>query len=113
MSTATDIREALAAWDKATHGDSNDAEYEAGLDMADVLRGVLMEQDILGRLWEHADDYEAEVISQLARKAGILWQCHASDAQVGNLECLWDNREDDATCGSCGASRPEREAGAP
>ncbi len=98
-----DAREALAAWDKAIEGDSGDAEYEAGLGMAEVLRALASAPDILARLWEWADDDEAETISQVARKAGILWQCHVVR---DGIECRWDNREDEPTCGSCGAPRP-------
>lgn len=69
----------------------------------------MTESDILSRLWEWADDDEADMISQLARKAGILWQCRRPDE--GGYECLWDNREDESTCGNCGQLKEE--AGTP
>jgi hypothetical protein len=39
-SDLTGIREALVVWDNALEGDSNDAEYEAGLGMAGILRDL-------------------------------------------------------------------------
>jgi hypothetical protein len=53
------------------------------------------------RLLEAADDYELSVIETAAERAGLIWQCWASD---GTGTC-WTNSERDAVCQRCGNAR--------
>lgn len=55
------------------------------------------------RLRNVADDYENEVLTAVALRAGILWRC---DCQPGN----WDNPESENTCGRCGAPKSRRDS---
>lgn len=58
----------------------------------------------MDRLQEAArDDYERDHLTEIARRAGLLWQC---DRYARGNWCGWDNREDATTCGGCGQPRP-------
>lgn len=54
----------------------------------------------LARLFNAADDNEADVIEQVAIKAGLLWRCPDEG-------CRYNNDEQDKVCGSCGKKRPK------
>ena len=53
---------------------------------------------VIERLFNTADDYETDTLTDLMIRAGILWRC---DCEPGN----WDNREDENNCGRCGRPR--------
>ena len=54
--------------------------------------------DVLGRLFDEADDYELATLDSLAIRAGLIWQCPGDH---------WNNREGEQNCGSCGKGRDE------
>lgn len=46
-------------------------------------------------MFQVAEDWEADVLSDLRRRAGITWQC----------ECGYSNMADESTCDGCGLTR--------
>lgn len=54
-----------------------------------------MDLTVLSKLYDHADDVEAETITEVALKADLLWQCR----------CGIYNDNDSVTCLDCGADR--------
>ena len=71
-------------------------DFHAANDCAGEAEAV----DVLGALWEAADDYEADMITDVARRAGLCWKCP-------DEACNWNNRADEARCGSCGKTANE------
>lgn len=48
----------------------------------------------LDQMYRVAEDWEADVLDALRRRAGITWEC----------EGCWTNTADTATCDQCGAA---------
>jgi hypothetical protein len=59
------------------------------------------------RIWDVADDFEADVLTSLLLKAGLLWEC-ARRGEDGHA-CGYRNDESARECEDCGAPRPARE----
>jgi hypothetical protein len=56
-----------------------------------------MNEDVLTALFEAANDHEATVIENVAKKAGLIWICPVEP---------WTNRAGE-TCGRCGRTQIE------
>jgi hypothetical protein len=56
-------------------------------------------EEPLARLYNVADDGEADILDLLLERAGITWE----------HEGCWTNREDDRTCQRCGSARETSE----
>ena len=61
--------------------------------------------EVLNRLQGVADDHEADLVEQLAIKAGYWWKCWP-DGDAAN--CGYVNSTVDEKCGGCGAKRQRR-----
>ena len=60
------------------------------------------------RMYEVAEDWEADVLDALRRRAGLTWECDGGDPERFSH---WTNLESDEHCGLCGRARPsEKEA---
>ena len=58
----------------------------------------------IDRLYQVAEDWEADVLDQLRRRAGLTWEC-TGDKPDGFSH--WTNLSTDDVCGLCGRRRPE------
>ncbi len=55
--------------------------------------------DELSALYAVADDHEAAILDDLAKRAGLRWECG----------CSWYNPSADKQCGGCDRARDEEE----
>ena len=60
-------------------------------------------------LYDVATDHEADVLDELRRRAGFIWECCGPDG----LAPCWTNQRAATTCERCGTPRRERPKRAP
>lgn len=57
-------------------------------------------------------DHEYLVLDEVSKRCGFIWACQAENRDTddaGNREvCLYRNRFDDQSCGSCGSAKPSK-----
>jgi len=54
-------------------------------------------------LYRAATDWQKDILDELRRKAGHIWECYSPD---GEHSC-WTNTADDIVCEQCGTPRRE------
>jgi hypothetical protein len=56
-------------------------------------------RDPVDRMYEAATDHEVDVLDQVRRRAGLIWECYGT----AKRPCRWTNVEGETSCEQCGA----------